>query len=102
LRLAHDPAVTVPFRWPFITDFVLWHLWDRIDRPVLILRGAESDFLPRDTVRAMRGRGPAAAAGLVESAEFEGVGHAPALMSRDQIEAVAAFLLAPGPGGGAA
>lgn len=102
LRLAHDPAVTVPFRWPFLTDFVLWHLWDRIHCPVLILRGAESDFLLPDTVRAMRARGPAAASGLVESVEFAGTGHAPALMSREQIDAVAAFLLAPDPGEAAA
>ncbi len=41
----------------------------------------------RETVDEMQRRKPA-----VEAIEFAGVGHAPALMSADQIEAVRAFL----------
>jgi pimeloyl-ACP methyl ester carboxylesterase len=53
-----------------------------------VLRGELSEVLTRETVDEMKRRKPA-----VESVEFAGVGHAPALMSADQIEAVRAFLI---------
>jgi pimeloyl-ACP methyl ester carboxylesterase len=68
-------------------DLELWGLWERIACPVLVLRGAESDLLPRAVAQAMTERGPRAA--LVE---FAGVGHAPALLDDDQIAAVADWL----------
>jgi hypothetical protein len=52
-----------------------------------VRRGEESEVLTRETVDEMKRRTPG-----VESIEFAGVGHAPALMSADQIEAVRAFL----------
>jgi pimeloyl-ACP methyl ester carboxylesterase len=54
---------------------------------VLVLRGETSEVLERETIAEMKRRKPD-----VESVEFPGVGHAPALMSGDQIEAVRAFL----------
>jgi pimeloyl-ACP methyl ester carboxylesterase len=54
---------------------------------VLVLRGAESEVLPRGTVEEMQRRRP-----NVKVVEFNGVGHAPALASRDQIGAVREFL----------
>jgi pimeloyl-ACP methyl ester carboxylesterase len=67
----------------------LWRKWDAIRAPTLILRGADSDVLPRDVALEMQKHGPQA-----NLAEFAGIGHAPALMSEDQIAAVEAFLLA--------
>jgi pimeloyl-ACP methyl ester carboxylesterase len=55
---------------------------------VLVLRGAESDVLSRATVDRMRAEKPD-----VEVVEFEGAGHAPALMDPEQIAAVTRFLL---------
>ena len=60
-----------------------------IRAPTLLLRGADSDVLPRDVAREMLGRGPKA-----QLVEFPGVGHAPALMARDQIAAIERFLAA--------
>jgi pimeloyl-ACP methyl ester carboxylesterase len=54
-----------------------------------LLRGiAESDVLRARTLKEMRERKPD-----LEVAEFPGVGHAPALMSDDQIRVVREFLL---------
>jgi len=65
----------------------LWGVWDAIHCPTLLLRGAESDLLTPETAAAMRTRGP-----HPEMIEFAGVGHAPMLLSAEQIAPVAAFL----------
>jgi len=81
----YDPGIAVPFRSAPATD--LWPLWDAISCPTLLLRGANSDLLSSTTARAMSQRGPRPA--LIE---FEGVGHAPSLLVRDQVEAILDFL----------
>jgi pimeloyl-ACP methyl ester carboxylesterase len=68
----------------------LWGVWNEIRCPILALRGAESDVLPRGTFERMRASKPG-----LEALELEGVGHAPALMSEAQIGAVREFLLRP-------
>jgi pimeloyl-ACP methyl ester carboxylesterase len=55
--------------------------------PVLVLRGADSDVLSRATVDRMRSEKPD-----LQVVEFDGAGHAPALMDREQIAAVTRFL----------
>jgi pimeloyl-ACP methyl ester carboxylesterase len=55
--------------------------------PTLLLRGKDSDLLSAATAAQMTLRGPKPA--LIE---FTGVGHAPMLLSADQIEPVARFL----------
>jgi pimeloyl-ACP methyl ester carboxylesterase len=84
--LAYDPGIAVPFRASAAPPD-LWGLWDAIRCPTLVLRGAESDLLSAATAAQMAARGPKPA--LVE---FGGVGHAPSLLSRDQIDPVVAFL----------
>ncbi|MFL6693198.1 MAG: alpha/beta fold hydrolase [Ramlibacter sp.] len=93
--LHYDPAIAVPFR--SMTEEAaaqgqdaLWKLYDAITARTLLLRGADSDLLSRDTALAMADRGPRAT--LVE---FTGVGHAPMLVATDQVDTVASFLLAP-------
>jgi pimeloyl-ACP methyl ester carboxylesterase len=91
-RLHYDPAIAVPLRGITVegaaaAQVQLWQCYDAIRAPTLLLRGAESDLLSADTARAMQGRGPHA-----RVIEFEGVGHAPTLVARDQIETVVAFL----------
>ena len=55
----------------------------------LLLRGALSDVLPKDIAVQMTQRGP-----QPELAEFEGIGHAPALNVPEQIGLVADFFAA--------
>jgi pimeloyl-ACP methyl ester carboxylesterase len=88
-RLHYDPKIAEPFRATMPEkDLELWPLWDAIRCPTLVLRGAESDLLTRDTCEKMAGRGPKATV-----VEFPGVGHAPTLMHADQISPVRDFLL---------
>jgi pimeloyl-ACP methyl ester carboxylesterase len=68
---------------------MLWALYDAVRAPTLVLRGAESDLLARETAQAMGQRGPRAAL-----REFAGVGHAPTLVQADQVGAVRDFLAA--------
>ncbi len=66
----------------------LWSVWNKVECPTLVLRGAESEVLLPSTVEEMRRRKPD-----LQVVEFPGVGHAPALMSADQINVVRDFLL---------
>lgn len=91
--LHYDPAIAVPFR--SLTresaaqgEALLWQLYDGIRAETLLLRGAESDLLARDTAQAMCTRGPKA-----HLVEFGGVGHAPTLIAEDQRDTVTGFLL---------
>lgn len=86
--LAYDPAIGDAFRANPVVDVDLWAVWDRIEVPVLLLRGAESDLLPRDVAVEMTRRGPKA-----DLIEFADCGHAPALMAPAQIAAVRDWLL---------
>ena len=72
---------------------ILWHAYEGLDCPVLIVRGAQSDLLSRATAAEMLARNPRA-----RLHEVPGVGHAPTLMNEEQIEPVAAFLLGTGQG----
>jgi pimeloyl-ACP methyl ester carboxylesterase len=93
----YDPAIAVPLRQaiaqPSASDASasvtsLWPVYDAIRAPTLILRGAQSDVLAPAVAKQMCERGPRA-----KLIEFADVGHAPALMSADQIEAVRQFIL---------
>jgi pimeloyl-ACP methyl ester carboxylesterase len=91
----YDPGIAAPFRsvTPELAsagEALLWQRFDAITCPTLLLRGAESDLLSRDTALAMTQRGPKA-----QLREFSGVGHAPMLVVDDQVDAVRRFLLSP-------
>jgi pimeloyl-ACP methyl ester carboxylesterase len=95
--LRFDPAIgqlwtaqsdpELPMGPEFLRGIDLWSVWNDVRCPVLVLRGAQSDVLPPGTVKEMRRRKPD-----IQVAEFEGVGHAPALFDRKQIDAVREFL----------
>ena len=94
LALHYDPAIAVPFKTltqeaAVAGEAALWQLYDHITAQTLLLRGAQSDLLSRETAQAMTQRGPRA-----QVVEFDGVGHAPTLVAADQVAAVAEFLLA--------
>jgi pimeloyl-ACP methyl ester carboxylesterase len=65
-----------------------WQAYDSLRSETLLLRGAQSDLLSRQTALAMTQRGPQA-----QLQEFEGVGHAPTLVQPDQVAVVRNFLL---------
>jgi pimeloyl-ACP methyl ester carboxylesterase len=88
-RLKYDPGIAVPFRTATAQPANLWPVWDAVRCPTLLLRGAESDLLSSATAKAMQERGPRPA--LIE---FAGIGHAPMMLSADQIEPVVRFLQA--------
>jgi pimeloyl-ACP methyl ester carboxylesterase len=88
----YDPAIGMRFAIPIWYDIVLWQLWDKVECPVLIVRGEESDLLHAHTVELMLKRGRAAKAGRVCAVEIAGCGHAPALMDSEQINIVKKFL----------
>ncbi len=84
---AYDPRIGDPYTQKDLPDVDLWPLWDRVAGPTLVLRGADSNVLTRDVAEAMTKRGP-----KPKLVEFAGVGHAPALLSEDQIGVVRDFL----------
>jgi pimeloyl-ACP methyl ester carboxylesterase len=88
----YDPGIAVSYAQALSAsggqDINLWPLYDAIACPTLLVRGAESDLLTHETAVAMTRRGPHA-----QLAEIPGVGHAPMLMSSDQIAIVKDFLL---------
>jgi pimeloyl-ACP methyl ester carboxylesterase len=86
-RQHYDPKLAEPFKAGFSEPVALWPLWEAIRCPVLVLRGALSQILTRETADEMLTRKPATT--LVE---FAGVGHAPMLMADDQIAAVRDWL----------
>ena len=91
----YDPAIGVPFKamtpeQAAAGQAMLWRSYDAIRCPTLLLRGAESDLLTRETAQAMGQRGPKA-----RLREFTGVGHAPTLVDAEQVAAVREFLLSP-------
>jgi pimeloyl-ACP methyl ester carboxylesterase len=83
----YDLAIRAPFDGE-IVDADLSAYWKAVRCPTLLIRGAQSDVLLRETAAAMTASGPRA-----RLAEIEGVGHAPMLMVPEQIEIVRAFLL---------
>lgn len=88
-RMHYDPAIAAPDAASALgKDIVLWPYYDAIGCPTLLVRGAVSDLLTRDTAMAMTHRGPKA-----KLVEFSGVGHAPTLMQEDQVAAVNEFLI---------
>ncbi|MEO8247742.1 MAG: alpha/beta hydrolase, partial [Burkholderiales bacterium] len=92
-QLHYDPGIAVPLKNVSAEAIAqgeagLWKIYDQITAKTLVTRGAQSDLLSPGTALAMTQRGPKA-----RLLEFEGVGHAPTFVARDQVAAVAAFLL---------
>ena len=98
-RLRYDPGIgemlrghsdpEFPLGPNFLSGIDLWSVWAQVPCPVLVLRGADSDVLTRATIDRMQAEKPD-----LRVVEFQGAGHAPALMDRQQIAAVTRFLLA--------
>ncbi len=87
-RFNYDKNISKPLQAALLgTDINLWPMYDRIQCPTLLLHGELSDLLSPTTAQEMTQRGPCATLKTVA-----GVGHAPMLMSDDQIALVRDFL----------
>ena len=104
-ELAWDPAIVsalrikagpdgVNFGNEFLLGFDLWPIWNAVRCPTLVLRGSKSTVLSAATAKRMRRSGPRA-----RVVDISGVGHAPWLMSENQITIIRDFLLSPDPRG---
>jgi len=82
----YDPSMVMQFTH-HRDEYLQWEDWDRLDIPVLCLRGEHSDLLLAQTAQAMRVRGPRA-----EVVEIADCGHAPALNTPEQWALVRQFL----------
>ena len=88
-RLHYDPKIADALRAQITgKDLESWPTWDAVRCPTLVIRGALSDLLSKDTALQMTRRGPKA-----KLVELPGIGHAPTLMHADQIALVRDFLL---------
>lgn len=88
LEMRYDPGIGAPFRQRMLDgDVNLWPIYDRIRCPTLVVRGAESDLLTRDTLHEMAERGP-----RPRIVEIAAVGHAPMFLDAGQIALVRDFL----------
>lgn len=88
--MRYDPGIAEPFKLGFLMhqDVILWPYYDAIRCPTLVIRGEESDLLPREALAAMAERGPRA-----WTREIPGVGHAPMFQDEAQVAIVRDFLL---------
>jgi pimeloyl-ACP methyl ester carboxylesterase len=86
LGLAWDPKIGLALTPPF-HDVDLWRLWDAIRCPVLVLRGGNSKVLLPEVAEEITCRGPRASLRVIQ-----GCGHAPDLMSAEQIAIVEDWL----------
>lgn len=89
----YDPSLTIPFCSLTVDqlkelEHVAWAAYDAVHCPTLIVRGADSDLLTRETAEEMTRRGPRA-----KYVELLGIGHAPTFMHADQIALVRDFLI---------
>ncbi|AKJ29123.1 alpha/beta fold hydrolase [Caldimonas brevitalea] len=90
----YDPRIAVPLHgttpeMATAAQGLLWQRYDAVRARTLVLRGALSDILKPHTVEEMARRGPKASVH-----EFPAVGHAPTLVTPEQIAVVQEFLLA--------
>ena len=86
-RLNYDPQIAAAFQDVGEEDIDLWPIWDQVEVPTMTLRGAQSGLLLPLTADEMTRRGPGS-----ELQEIAGCGHAPWLMTPDQIGLVVDWL----------
>lgn len=89
VRLAYDPAIAVPLQAAAkegVKDADLWAAWEKVQQPVLVLRGADSDILSAATATRMAQRSD------VTRVEFPGIGHAPSLFDAAQLAEIRHWL----------
>jgi pimeloyl-ACP methyl ester carboxylesterase len=90
VEMAYDPGIAEPYRKANDgKDIDLWPLYEAVRCPTLLVRGAESDLLTRETAQEMGRRGPRA-----RVVEVAGVGHAPMFLDEAQVAIAREFFAA--------
>ncbi len=89
----YDPRIAEPVKavtpeMNALGEAILWRSLEAFAGPLLVVRGAESDLLSRETVGEMIARGKA-----VTSVEIAGAGHAPAFLSAGEIAIARRFFI---------
>lgn len=88
IRLHYDPAIAVNTRLNQGDDIDLEPLWCSIEVPQLLIHGTASDLLTQSTVDYMCHHQPS-----MKLFQVEGVGHAPPLMTHNEIVEIRNWLL---------
>lgn len=83
IQLAYDPQILTNIT---SDDVDLWHMWESIDCPVLILRGEQSEILSPEIAQRMLLKEN------VHMVEFPDVAHAPSLMDDEQLRLIGEWL----------
>jgi len=83
----HDVRALQAFRVDAAQSLDQWALWKRVRCPVLLIRGERSAVFPASVAETMANIKPDA-----ELLEVAGAGHAPALMSRAEIDRIGEFI----------
>lgn len=88
----YDPGIAVPFKQvtPELTvqgEAALWAAFSSLRIPIQVIRGQQSDLLSEQTCQKMLQLQPKA-----QLAQIAGVGHAPTLMTPEQIAVVSDFI----------
>ncbi len=86
-HMAIDPKLQNSLQAHFEKDLIMWEIWDRIQCPVLVLRGKKSQVLTQETALEMMSRGP-----KTRVVEVEDAGHTPNIMDMEQISVIEEFL----------
>lgn len=89
IRFDYDMAIAQPFNSPSPTPRIdMWPLFVALaQKPLLVIRGENSDLLSREAAEKMASVAPDA-----KFAVIRGVGHAPALDEHEAVAAIDAFL----------
>lgn len=88
LTTSFDPNVANAVHKFWFMDINLWNFWEKIQCPVLTLRGELSDVLSQKTADQMRTTGPKSTVHVIK-----GCGHTPMLMTQDQINLIDNWLM---------
>jgi len=91
--LHYDPALAVPFKEATAEavqagEVGLWSIFEAIQCPMLVVRGAQSDLLLPDTLAEMVARGK-----QMSTVEIADVGHAPTFIDPAQVAIARNFFL---------
>lgn len=83
-QMNYDPALVKGMKLisKEIKDMNIWHIWQRIICPMLVIRGAKSDILSEETIEKMK------KTKIFDLHIVNEAGHAPSLMAEDQIQVV--------------
>ena len=83
----YDPDIVIPFKQKSSVEADLWAIWKNITSRIYLLHGENSDILSLSIIKKMKQLQP----GMM-STTIEHTGHAPALMSKAQIELIKNWL----------